>query len=184
MLCLSVILLCYRIACLWFCNEKFCNKTGRYLCWTLDIVGLHGPAFLLWVCYYILHFIFLLCFFVNLLKVHDSLNSIFLVVLVFGFYLKSTILYTNWWSSVFTRHYPSMIYVDACSCHLFIFTLTSHFNHWICYVYLVILLLMDTEVFFSFLNTTNNHVPLSWYKFVWVILGVYQGVELLYHVHI
>ena len=26
MVCLSVILLCYRIACLWFCNRRFCNK--------------------------------------------------------------------------------------------------------------------------------------------------------------
>ena len=25
---LSVILLCYRISCLWFCNKRFCNKKG------------------------------------------------------------------------------------------------------------------------------------------------------------
>ena len=31
-MCLSVILLGYRIPCLWFCNKK-----GHYLCWTLYI---------------------------------------------------------------------------------------------------------------------------------------------------
>ena len=28
MVCLSVILLCYRITCWWFCNQRFCNKKG------------------------------------------------------------------------------------------------------------------------------------------------------------
>ena len=28
MVCLSVILLCYRIICLWFCDKIFCNKKG------------------------------------------------------------------------------------------------------------------------------------------------------------
>ena len=38
MVCLSVILLCYRITWLWFCNKRFCNKKGGcYLCWTLHI---------------------------------------------------------------------------------------------------------------------------------------------------
>ena len=27
-MCLSVILLCYRITCLWFCNKRVCNKKG------------------------------------------------------------------------------------------------------------------------------------------------------------
>ena len=36
MVCLSAILLCYRITCLWFCNKGFCNKKGHYLCWTLN----------------------------------------------------------------------------------------------------------------------------------------------------
>ena len=36
MACLSVILWCYRITCLWFCNKRFlCNKKGRNLCQTL-----------------------------------------------------------------------------------------------------------------------------------------------------
>ena len=25
-------ILCYRITCLWFCNKRFCNKKGHYLC--------------------------------------------------------------------------------------------------------------------------------------------------------
>ena len=35
MMCLSVISLCYRIMCLWFCNKRFYNKKGRYSCCTL-----------------------------------------------------------------------------------------------------------------------------------------------------
>ena len=34
-ICLSVILLCYRITWLWFCNKRLCNKKGHYLCLTL-----------------------------------------------------------------------------------------------------------------------------------------------------
>ena len=32
---LSMIFLCYRITCLWFCNKRFYNKKGHYLCQTL-----------------------------------------------------------------------------------------------------------------------------------------------------
>ena len=32
MVCLGVVLLWYRIACLWFCHKRFCNKNGSYLC--------------------------------------------------------------------------------------------------------------------------------------------------------
>ena len=35
--CLNVILLCYRITCLWFCSKRFCDKKGHYLCQTLYI---------------------------------------------------------------------------------------------------------------------------------------------------
>ena len=49
-LCLSVILLCYRIACLGFCNKRFCNKNkGHYLCRTLYVWfsdSLWNPAYL------------------------------------------------------------------------------------------------------------------------------------------
>ena len=40
MVCLSVILLCYRITCLWFCNKRFYNKKG--MLFVLD------PVFLLY----------------------------------------------------------------------------------------------------------------------------------------
>ena len=39
-LCLSVVLLGYRITCLWFCNRRFCNKKGCYLCQMLYIMKL------------------------------------------------------------------------------------------------------------------------------------------------
>ena len=32
---LSVKLLCYGITCLWFCNKRFCNTKGAYLCQAL-----------------------------------------------------------------------------------------------------------------------------------------------------
>ena len=37
MMCLSVLLLYYRITHLWFCNRRFYNKKGCYLCQTLCI---------------------------------------------------------------------------------------------------------------------------------------------------
>ena len=42
MVCLSVILLCYRMTCLWFCNKRFCNKRGCYLCWMLYSLTFHS----------------------------------------------------------------------------------------------------------------------------------------------
>ena len=36
---LNVILLYYRITCLWLCNKRFCNKKGHYLCQTPYVLG-------------------------------------------------------------------------------------------------------------------------------------------------
>ena len=48
MVCLSVILLlllCYRIACLWFWDKRFCNKTG--------VLFVPDPAFVMYLCTYV-----------------------------------------------------------------------------------------------------------------------------------
>ena len=50
MVCLCVILLCYRIICLWFRNERFCNKKGAlfvpdpvYFDYAITVVSIYPP---------------------------------------------------------------------------------------------------------------------------------------------
>ena len=112
MMCLSVVVLCYRITCWWLCNKRFCNKKGHYLCQTLYFsIYLYLLQFLLWMSYSSEYrsFPFLIkCITVDFIFLHAIVNEIVVLIslsdillLVYKtIYFSILILYPYWFYSL------------------------------------------------------------------------------------
>ena len=108
MVCWSVILLCYRVACLWFWNKRFCNKKGAlfvldpvYVCVYIHI---HTHAYIDYVyhIYYICLHMFYIIYHISYTIYHATYNI-------------SCISYNNYWkvlSKTFHFSYNLLILIN------------------------------------------------------------------------
>ena len=76
MVCLSVILLCYRITCLWICNKRVCNKKGTlYFLTCIYLLTWLIIKWFLMVYSYLLYFTYLMPLLVWLSELSTGLQT-------------------------------------------------------------------------------------------------------------